>query len=130
MSDAFRRRVSLWAPVVLYMALIFALSSTSRPPDVLPPSLGDKGGHSLLYAGLAALLVRALAGGWLRPLGAGVAFAAVALSTSYGATDEIHEMFVPLRTPELADLAADAVGSAAAVAFLYGVHALRARIRR
>ena len=27
---------SLWAPVVLYMALIFALSSTSRPPDVSP----------------------------------------------------------------------------------------------
>ena len=130
MSDVFRRRVSLWAPVVLYMALIFALSSTSSPPDVLPPSLGDKGGHALLYSGLAALLVRALAGGWLRPLGAGIAFTAVALSTSYGVTDEIHQMFVPLRTAELADLAADAVGSAAAVGFLYVVHALLARVRR
>jgi VanZ family protein len=129
MAEGVRRRVSLWAPVVLYMALIFALSSTSHPPDV-PPSLGDKGGHALLYSGLAALLVRALAGGWTRPLGAGLAFAAVALSTSYGATDEIHQMFVPLRTPELADLAADAVGSAAAVAFLYGVHALGARVGR
>lgn len=129
MGEAVRRRVSLWAPVVLYMALIFALSSMSRPPDV-PASLGDKGGHALLYSGLAALMVRALAGGWLRPLGAGIALAAAVLSTGYGATDEIHQMFVPLRTPDLADLAADAVGSAAAVAFLYAVHALRPRVRR
>ena len=130
MGEAVRRRVSLWAPVALYMALIFALSSTSRPPDVLPPSLGDKGGHALLYSGLAALLVRALAGGWSRPLGAGIALAAAVLSTSYGASDDIHQMSVPLRKPDLADLAADAVGSAVAVAFLYGVGALRARVRR
>ena len=46
------RSVRRWAPVAVYMGVIFALSSISRPPD-LPSALGDKGGHALLYSGLA-----------------------------------------------------------------------------
>jgi VanZ family protein len=111
------------------MAVIFALSSISRPPD-LPSAIGDKGGHALLYSGLASLLVRGLAGGWRQPFGARTGFAAVAYSTIYGATDEVHQMFVPFRTADLADLAADALGASAAVLGLYAAHALRARFGR
>jgi VanZ family protein len=110
------------------MALIFAVSSISNPPD-LSTSIGDKGAHGLLYSGLAALMVRALAGGW-RPFGVGIALAAVAYSVLYGATDEIHQLFVPTRTADVADLAADAVGAALAVVLLYTVHAVQARVRR
>lgn len=120
--------MALWAPVVLYMALIFAVSSISNPPD-LSTSIGDKGAHGLLYSGLAALIVRALAGGW-RPFGGGIALAAVTYSVLYGATDEIHQLFVPTRTADVADLAADAAGAAVAVVLLYTVHAVHARIRR
>ena len=120
--------MTLWAPVALYMALIFAASSVSHPPD-LSTSIGDKGAHGLLYSGLGVLIVRALAGGW-QPFGAGIGVAAVTYSILYGATDEIHQLFVPNRTAEVRDLAADAVGAAVAVVLLYLVHAVRARTRR
>jgi VanZ family protein len=111
------------------MALIFGLSSISRPPD-LPGAIGDKLGHALLYFGLAALMVRAMAGGWRRPFGAGTAVAAFSYATIYGVTDEIHQIFVPPRTADIADLMADAAGAAAAVALLYAAHAIRLRLGR
>jgi VanZ family protein len=57
-------------------------------------------------------------------IGAGVA--AVLLSAAYGATDEFHQRFVPGRTADLLDLAADTAGAAAAVAVVW----LIARWRR
>jgi VanZ family protein len=121
-----RRRLHLWAPVVVYMALIFAISSNSRPPD-LPSALGDKGGHALLYFGLGLLFVRALAGGWREPFGARKGIAAAAYSILYAATDEIHQMFVPPRTAEIGDLLADAAGAIAAVIVAYAARAVRMR---
>jgi VanZ family protein len=126
MEEAVRRRVQLWAPVAIYMALIFGISSISSPPD-LSTSIGDKGAHAILYSGLAALLVRALAGGWWRSFGVRIAAGAITLSTLYGVTDEIHQMFVPPRTAELADLAADLLGSVVAVSVLYAAQAVRSR---
>jgi VanZ family protein len=129
MEEAVRRRVQLWAPVAIYMALIFGISSISSPPD-LSTSIGDKGAHAILYSGLAALLVRALAGGWWRSFGVRIAAGAITLSTLYGVTDEIHQIFVPPRTAELADLAADAIGSVAAVVVLYAAHTIWSRLGR
>ena len=113
--------MSLWAPVVAYMTVIFVLSSIPRPPE--PPEalsfLSDKALHALLYAGLAVLIVRALSGGWLRSFTVGTALLAVAIAVVYGITDEIHQYFVPLRTMDVGDVIADAVGSALAVWGLY-----------
>jgi VanZ family protein len=120
-----RAPFSLWAPVVLYMALIFALSSMPQPPEV-PSAIGDKGGHLLLYAGLGGLFVRALAGGWNAPVPLRVALLAIVYSTVYGVTDEMHQAVVPPRQVEALDIAADGAGAAVAAAVLW----LRARIRR
>ena len=111
-------RLSLWAPVALHMLFIFWLSSISRPPD-LPSGVSDKGAHALLYAGLGALLVRARAGGWRRPVTLGTAVAAVVVATLYGVGDEMHQYFVPLRQVELRDILADAIGAALAAGALY-----------
>jgi VanZ family protein len=111
---------------VLYMAMIFALSSLSDPPDV-PSVVGDKVGHAALYFGLGALFARAFAGGWLRRLTARAAIATVLCSTLYGVSDEMHQMLVPPRTVEIGDVLADALGSSVAAALIYAAARVRSR---
>jgi len=104
----------LWAPVILLMAVIFALSAQSDVP--MPDNMSDVSAHSLAYAALAFLILRAVNGGFPARVTLRAALAAVALTVAYGVTDEIHQMFVPGRTAELRDLRSDAVGAVAAVA--------------
>ncbi|MBM3778858.1 MAG: VanZ family protein [Acidimicrobiia bacterium] len=103
-------RVGLWGPVVVYMAAIFWLSSLSFPPR--PPVLSDKAGHLLLYAGLGAVIVRALAGGLPARIGWGPGLMAVAITAVYGVTDELHQLYVHNRSAEIGDVYADALGGA------------------
>ena len=106
------RLISLWGPVFLVMALIFFSSSVSDP-GAPPGGLSDKSAHVLAYAALGAAFVRALAGGSARRATGGCVIAAAALATVYGITDEVHQGFVPDRTPDAVDLLADAVGGLA-----------------
>jgi len=116
-----RRRLAAWAPAVLYAALIFALSSLSRPQDLVPPALlsYDKLLHLAEYAVLGLLVARALGAGGRPPARA---FAgALLLASLYGASDELHQAFVPGRTADVLDWAADSAGAAlgaGAIAFL------------
>jgi VanZ family protein len=107
------RRIWLWGPVAVYMAMIFAVSALSEPPA--PPGIGDKTGHFLAYAGLGVVTLRATSGGALSGLRSGAALAAWAISAIYGASDEVHQRFVPGRTADLLDLRADAAGAAAGI---------------
>lgn len=105
---------SLWLPVATYLAFIFGLSSISNPPSLLPGS--DKEAHAVLYAGLALLILRGLAGGRLRQVTLGAMCGAAVLAALYGVTDEWHQRFVPGRSYEYADMLADAVGAVAGMA--------------
>jgi VanZ family protein len=96
--------------VILYCALIFGLSSVSHVPN-LPGGLNDKTGHLLLYSGLGFLVTRALTRGASR-LSFWIVLGTVALVAAYGLSDETHQLFVPMRTFDLKDLLADAVGAA------------------
>lgn len=120
------RAISLWAPVVAYMALIFMVSGRPVPPDV-EHLLPDKLVHAGEYAVLAALLVRACAGGWPRPLSMGVCVTAVILAVAYGVSDELHQSLVPARRMDAADLLADTVGAVCAATALYAWGIIRAR---
>lgn len=92
------------------MAAIFYVSSL---PDVsIPGGAPDTAAHSLAYLGLSAVVVRAMAGGLPRRVATREAALAIAITVAYGATDEIHQMFVPGRSAEWRDLIADAVGAA------------------
>lgn len=106
--------VGLWLPVILYAAGIFAFSSMEQPPAP-PGGPPDYVVHALLFAGFAAVILRALARARWSGVSTGSAFGAAAAATLYGATDEFHQMFVPGRTPSLVDLGADAVGAILAV---------------
>jgi VanZ family protein len=132
-----------WLPVAVWMTLIFSASgdpkssqTTSRiiapavrffVPDISERHVEQivffvrKTAHVTEYAILAWLLARALLkpgtpqGRWRRKLVL-IAWAVVVL---YSASDEIHQAFVPNRSPRAADVALDSFGAALGLAALY-----------
>ena len=107
------RRLSLWAPPLVYAAVIFHLSSQSNPLPQVTAIVWDKALHLIEYAGLALLLVRALAGeglGWLTTI-----VVAIAATSAYGASDEWHQLLVPGRDSDYHDWIADTCGGALGV---------------
>ena len=97
----------LWAPVVLWAAVIFALSSV---PD-LGTGLGTwdlvlrKIAHAGEFALLGALLLRALH----------EELPALALGIAYAVSDEVHQHFVAGRVGSPRDVLIDSVGVALGV---------------
>jgi VanZ family protein len=100
-------RFSLWAPVIVWAAVIFAFSSIPG----LGTGLGTwdivlrKLAHAAEFAILGALLGRALRHSWL----------AVAVGSIYAGTDELHQAFVSDRTASAVDWVIDTVGVAIGV---------------
>src|SRR3954467_8989388 len=98
------RRLSLWGPVVLWAAVIFALSSVPH----LGTDLGTwdtvlrKCAHATEYAILALLLYRAL----------GRELPAFLIGFAYAITDELHQAFVSGRHASPFDVSMDAAGLA------------------
>ncbi len=107
------------------MALIYYASSMSDPGP-MPPGMSDKSAHVLAYAALGASLIRALANGRPAAMTSRRVLATMALATLYGLSDELHQRFVPERTPEWLDIVADACGGAAGAVLV----AMIARTRR
>ena len=101
--------MSRWAPVVVYMAAIFVVSGRSDP--AMPAGFSDKSLHALAYFGLAVLAFRAIAGRLPARVTWGAAAAVLAISIGYGITDELHQLYVPGRSADVADLYADAIGA-------------------
>jgi VanZ family protein len=109
------------------MTFLFVLSSIRETPQV---SGGlDKDVHGLLYAVLAVLTMRALAGGWRAPMTIAHACLAIVIATVYGISDEWHQSFVPPRESDWLDVAADAVGASLAASACVAWSAL-SRARR
>jgi VanZ family protein len=95
-------------PPLLYAGLIFYLSS--QPGLVSPPVAGfDKMEHLAAYAVLGALVARALMGYGISRRKAMVL--AVLIGGLYGVSDELHQSFVPTRSPDWRDVVADLLGS-------------------
>jgi VanZ family protein len=96
------RSLSVWLPVLIWAAVIFALSSIPSLSTGLGlwDTLLRKGAHVTEYAILGALLLRALR----REL------PAAAAGIAYAATDEFHQHFVRGRHASPIDVAIDAVG--------------------
>jgi VanZ family protein len=98
------RLLTLWLPVLVWAAVIFAFSSIPS----LSSGLGTwdtilrKGAHVTEYAVLGGLLYRALG---REPL-------ALAAGIAYAATDELHQHFVRGRHASPVDVAIDALGVA------------------
>lgn len=107
-----------WGIVVLYMGAIFWASAQPALPG-FAAGVSDKLLHATTYAGLAFAIVWASTGGCLTRVTLRHAVGAIAASTLYGLTDEIHQAFVPPRAADPLDLLADAAGAAAAAGAMW-----------
>ena len=118
-SSDLMRRLSLWVPPLLYMAAIYHFSSQSDPLPMLTEHVWDKLLHTVEYSGLAVLMFRALAGEGLGTWQS--AIVTVVLVSAYGASDEWHQLYVPLRQSDVRDWMTDtlagAIGATACLAF-------------
>ncbi|HEY7056181.1 MAG TPA: VanZ family protein, partial [Vicinamibacterales bacterium] len=81
------KRLWLWGPVWLQMALIFIASSIPNLQQ-LPGNMSDKAGHGIGYGLLGAVLLRALAGGRAAGVTLRVVLLTILCATAYGVTDE------------------------------------------
>jgi VanZ family protein len=116
------RKFSLWGPVIVWAAVIFAFSSIPS----LSSGLGTwdevlrKGAHITEYAVLGLLLLRAL----------GRAAPALALGIAYAATDEVHQHFVSGRHSSPFDVAFDTCGVTLGLLVALSVQSQRARAEK
>jgi VanZ family protein len=93
--------------------VIFVASSI--PGTDLPGGIDDRIAHTAAYFVLGGLVMLATAG-FARPqIGGRHYLFAFLFCVAYGISDEIHQMFVPSRTPSLKDIFFDALGTALAL---------------
>jgi VanZ family protein len=143
-----------YGPAIAWMALIFVMSSRAGSTEHsealvqtlirwVSPTFGGtltpyqaecldygfrKACHLTEYAILALLLLRAAAGG-RNPEGR-TFVTALGICILYAATDELHQSFVPLRTPSAMDVLIDAVGATLALAVFGGARGIKWADRR
>jgi VanZ family protein len=99
-----------WLPVLAYCLIIFIQSSFPAVENIPDFDCSDKLLHAAVYAVLGMLLYRALDATHKRPPTASLALLSMFLTALYGASDEVHQYFVPSRTADIWDFVADAVG--------------------
>ena len=122
-----RQILTLWGPFLASLAIVFWLSSMSEVPGAR--YFWDKLLHTVGYAGLGVLALRAFHGGFDRPRPAPTVYAGLAVIL-WGISDEFHQSFVPGRDSSAWDVLADAVGFGCAVLLVAGATFLAARFRR
>jgi VanZ family protein len=137
-----------WLPVILWMALIFTLSTglgsmqrTSRIigpllrlvwPDVSDKTIHDvqvvvrKGGHVTGYAVLAILLLRARNQGLFPDTwNTKSALVSETVAILYAISDEVHQSFEPTRYASAWDVVIDALGAAVGLLIIWAIGKLR-----
>ena len=122
------RCLKYWLPPLLYVALIFSLSSLSKPPiPKLDWNASDKFYHAIEYAVLSFLLGQALVNTSSR-LSVGFAgMIAMFVAVLLGASDEWYQSFVPGRFSTVSDWVADSLGGILGALLMYVWHWFRAR---
>jgi VanZ family protein len=121
-----RRRFWIWGPLVVYVFLIFYLSSLSSIPwsGVAP----DYVSHAVEYCGLAILLARALNDGLDRPVPPRRLGAAFLLAIACAGLDEGWQYFTPDRFADYRDVISDAAGATIGLGVLHLTRNLWPRI--
>lgn len=101
-----------YLPTLMWMALIFALSSISTlpgPEQISWDFVLKKGAHMFVYAVLFRLALRSVA--WKRQPHKRDYLISFALVLLYALSDEWHQSFTPGRSPKWYDIAYDMWGA-------------------
>jgi len=118
--SSFLRLARRWGLVLLWTAGIFILSSSPHPLGPLSRLACSEAigriAHAGEYAGLVALLYRAVARG---EGGRRASLVSLGLALAYALFDELHQQFTPGRDCELADLGYDLVGMTVALGLIW-----------
>lgn len=114
------RIVVAWLPAILYTLLIWWLSSQTLELALLERvPLQDKGVHFLEYGALGFFIAHAVTTTWP---GRGIGtLVSVIITVSLGLLDELHQAFVPGRSSDVLDLAADSAGALTAALLYAGI---------
>ena len=120
------RWLANWWLGLTLMAAIFGVSGIPNL-KALPGDLWDKAGHFVAYGVLGAFVLRGTAKAQWEGVTGWAAVRAWVICAAYGASDEFHQHFVPGRSMELGDWAADSLGAAFA-AVVIGVAAAGRRL--
>jgi len=114
------RRLGLGVPALVWMLAIYVVSAQSTLPSLeigWLDRLTKSASHFGEYAILAILLARPFLARQPR-LSLRSAAAVTAICLTYALSDEYHQMFVPGRVADWADVAADTAGALAMAALL------------
>jgi VanZ family protein len=99
-----------WAPVLVYVTIIFVLSAQANLSTPLGFDNADKLMHMIEYGVLGFLLSRALRASARIRSALRVALIVVAVGSLIGVCDEIFQSFIPGRDSSVADWLADFTG--------------------
>ena len=105
------RRVLAWIPAIVYIGLIFAISSI--PGSIhgrIPFRVFDKAAHLGEFAGLGLFLMVAFRGSLPRADLKKVTLLVVIVGLTIGVLDELYQNLIPGRAVEFLDWVADTVG--------------------
>ena len=111
------------------MIAIFLLPSQSEPLPELTAHVWDKALHTIEYCGLSVLMIRAILGEGLDGVSAIVL--TIIVVSAYGASDEWHQSFVPMRNADARDWLGDTLGAViGSIGYVSMASRRRRRLRR
>lgn len=117
-----------WLPAILWMAVIFYLSSRSQLPRPRSDEANfvlRKSAHFASYALLALLYLRGLGG-----MDTKRRWIALLLAAAYAVSDEYHQSWIPQREPKATDVLIDTAGAAVGLIVAPAIRAVIARRAR
>jgi VanZ family protein len=111
-----RKTLVFWAPLLLWMGTVLVLSSLpgSTLPRVTIPNI-DKIVHYSEYFIMAILFMRAMVSSADNRLTIQAVLVTLFIITFFAAFDEIHQLYIPGRSCDILDYAADMLGAGTAV---------------
>jgi hypothetical protein len=115
------------AALLFWMIVIFSLSAMPGSGDALKPTLlfymERKGAHVVEYALLTLLAIRFTSLLFSRETFKRILLLSAVFALAYGATDELHQTFVPFRGGKISDVLVDSLGILLTISICYARHA-------